>query len=555
MLDNPHAERNVRDRHADRDVVSGARSSSYQVEVTKFAGVASGSEHGALEELHVRDRLDAARERLESSRSRAPDRLHRQSRARRRPCVLRPGDRNRSGVGLLSPPIRSDETTCLSPARPHSPGQGLRPAGLARRRATGSHGLRRLPRADSRRGASQNAALPLEAACQATSYFVLVRETQIPEPRRLCIRKDSGLRSRTGFGPRTYPDETNEYFWAVLPSTELNGQGVTASGPRSSAPRTSKSSRYPPSGWRRRTAPSSAFPRRSDGAPRPMRAVTAYRSHRTRRSRTSSLRTWLRTRHRSRPGTYPADVNLYWRVRADAETIESTEGIGLTWSTTGTFIQTLPAPVPDPGNPTSGDSLPTWQWAHVPGSISYDMQVVRPTGGVPLQFFGLPSRAFTPTLMKGTGNWQWRVRANFPQTEIGVPTDGPWTPWFSFTRTIREPGNASEDTGSRHVALTWNPKAGARNYRVQISTRPDFTTIIDTQATDNPSFAPLLTHLAYAAGGTFYWHVAAADDVFSMSATSARCELHTGAGAGDSARPRPRRRRRQARRSPSGCGS
>jgi hypothetical protein len=141
------------------------------------------------------------------------------------------------------------------------------------------------------------------------------------------------------------------------------------------------------------------------------------------------------------------------------------------------------------------------------------MEVVRPSGGAALQFFGLPSRAFTPTLMKGTGNWQWRVRANFPQTEIGAPTDGPWTAWFSFTRTIREPGSASESTGPRRVALTWNPKAGARNYRVQISTRPDFTSIIDTQATDNPSFAPLLTHFAYAAGGTFYWHVAAADDV------------------------------------------
>jgi hypothetical protein len=141
------------------------------------------------------------------------------------------------------------------------------------------------------------------------------------------------------------------------------------------------------------------------------------------------------------------------------------------------------------------------------------MEVVRPTGGAPLQFFGVPSRAFTPTLMKGTGNWQWRVRANFPQTEIGLPTDGPWTPWFTFTRTIREPANPSEDNGSRRVALRWDAKAGARNYRVQISTRPDFTAIVDAQSTDNPSFAPLLTHPAYSAGGTFYWHVAGADDV------------------------------------------
>ena len=347
------------------------------------------------------------------------------------------------------------------------------------------------------------------------SYYVLVsRDPNFTNLVDYAFVKIPAYAPRVGFGPRTYSDETNEYFWAVLPSTEVNGSGVTASGPLSSAPTYFEKQSLPPN----RLAPANGtvFTEPATFRWSPAADARRYRLQVSQDPTFSSLivedvvtdstsfTSWR---------TYPADVNLYWRVRADAETFESTEGIGLTWSTTGTFIQTLPEPVADPGNPTGGDSVPTWEWGHVPGSISYDMQVLRPTGGVPLEFFGLPSRAFTPTLMKGTGNWQWRVRANFPQTEIGMSTDGPWTPWFSFTRTIREPGNASEDTGSRQVALAWNPKAGARNYRVQISTRPDFTSIIDAQATDNPSFAPLLTHPAYAAGGTFYWHVAAADDV------------------------------------------
>ena len=48
--------------------------------------------------------------------------------------------------------------------------------------------------------------------------------------------------------------------------------------------------------------------------------------------------------------TYPADTVLYWRVRADAE--NGTGYVGLTWSTTGTFQKQLPAPTPDPDNPT-----------------------------------------------------------------------------------------------------------------------------------------------------------------------------------------------------------
>jgi hypothetical protein len=346
------------------------------------------------------------------------------------------------------------------------------------------------------------------------SYFVLVsRDPGFTNLVDYGFTKIPAYAPRTGSGPKTYPDETNEYFWAVLPATDSNGAGVTTA-PDANAPQYFEKQSLPPN----RTAPANGtvFDEPATFRWSPAADARKYRLQVSQDPTFSSLIvedvvtdstsfTSLRT--------YPADVNLYWRVRADAETVESTEGIGLTWSTTGTFIQTLPEPVADPGNPTGGDSVPTWEWGHVPGSISYDMQVLRPTGGVPLQFFGLPSRAFTPTLMKGTGNWQWRVRANFPQTEIGMPTDGPWTPWFSFTRTIREPTNSSEVTGLRRVALAWDPKAGARNYRVQISTRPDFTSIVDAQPTDNPSFAPLLTHPAYAAGGTFYWHVAAADDV------------------------------------------
>ena len=58
-------------------------------------------------------------------------------------------------------------------------------------------------------------------------------------------------------------------------------------------------------------------------------------------------------------------------------------------------------------------------------------------------------------------------------------------------------------------------KLGARNYRVQVSTRPDFSMLVESTATENAAYAPTLGQFAYAAGGTFYWRVAAADDPFA----------------------------------------
>jgi hypothetical protein len=69
--------------------------------------------------------------------------------------------------------------------------------------------------------------------------------------------------------------------------------------------------------------------------------------------------------------------------------------------------------------------------------------------------------------------------------------------------------------GQRMVLLRWQPKSGVMNYRVQISKREDFSQLLlDAPATtDNPSYAPWLSAFAYSSGGTFYWRVAAADDI------------------------------------------
>jgi hypothetical protein len=112
--------------------------------------------------------------------------------------------------------------------------------------------------------------------------------------------------------------------------------------------------------------------------------------------------------------------------------------------------------------------------------------------------------------MTGKGVFNWKVRANFPKAGSGE-VDGPWSSVASFTRTIREPANPASEAGQNRLVLSWDPKTGAKRYRVQISQREDFAPYIESVTTDNTSYASLLTSSAYDAGGTFYWRVAALD--------------------------------------------
>ena len=43
-----------------------------------------------------------------------------------------------------------------------------------------------------------------------------------------------------------------------------------------------------------------------------------------------------------------------------------------------------------------------------------------------------------------------------------------------------------------HVLLSWDAKAGARRYRVQLSGTPELPRLVENVVTDNTSYAPLL---------------------------------------------------------------
>ncbi|MFL5941149.1 MAG: hypothetical protein ACJ75Q_12655, partial [Gaiellaceae bacterium] len=203
--------------------------------------------------------------------------------------------------------------------------------------------------------------------------------------------------------------------------------------------------------------------------------------------------------------TYPADTVLYWRVRADDENLT-----GLTWSATGTFQKKLGAPVPSAANPVKGDSLPVWAWSSVQGAASYDLSVDQPDG-THRDFSGFRTSIASFIKMTGTGVFHWRVRAEFPKDTTGT-VPGPYSATQSFTRTIGEPANARTDSAKDHVLLGWDPRLGVKQYKVQIASTPDFSRILESVSTDNPSYAPTMTQYGYNGGGTLYWRVAGVDE-------------------------------------------
>ena len=339
------------------------------------------------------------------------------------------------------------------------------------------------------------------------SYFVIVaKDPSFTNLVDYAFTQVPAYAPRTTFNSTTYPDETTSYYWVVLPAVEANGD-LAVGNPLAGAP-----SRFD----KRSIRPSLLGPSSGSiilGQPtfRWTLALGARR-YRLQIAQDPSFGNPIddiltdATSHTSNT-TYPADTALYWRVRADDENL-----IGLTWSETGTFQKRLPAPVPSPANPTSGDFIPTWTWDAIVGASSYDVSADLPNG-THRDITGLRTAALTPILMYGTGLFHWKVRANFPKALSGsVP--GPYSATVPFTRTIGEPSGARSDASRQHVLLSWEPKPGVKRYRVQIASRQDFALAVENVITDNTSYAPLLTQRAYIVGNplAFYWRVAGVDE-------------------------------------------
>src|SRR5207247_831065 len=89
----------------------------------------------------------------------------------------------------------------------------------------------------------------------------------------------------------------------------------------------------------------------------------------------------------------------------------------------------------------------------------------------------------------------------------------------------------------RSIVLTWSPVLYARSYRVQISSRLDFSSSGESATTDNPSYAPSLRG-SFAKGGRFYWRLAAVDSSNNVGKYTAPRSFTLAAASGQKPKPR-----------------
>jgi hypothetical protein len=335
------------------------------------------------------------------------------------------------------------------------------------------------------------------------SYFVIVaKDPSFSNIVDYAFTQVPAYAPRRPSKPTTYADETTLFYWAVLPATSIGGGGAVGN------PLAAAASNFE----KRSTPPSLMSP--ADGAlmtEQPVFRWTSVEGARRYRFQVAQEPTFadlledVATASTSYTPftTHPADTTLYWRVRADDENL-----IGLTWSPVRQFQRRLPTPVPASDNATSGDFTPTWMWSHVEGASGYTFSMDGPDGSHK-EWANLRLRAGAFAYLFGPGIWRWRVRAEFPKGSSY--TTGPWSGFTSFTRTLSEPANVRTSLSGNHLLLSWGWKLGAKNFRVQISPRQDFNTVIEDVTTDNTSYAPLLLKTIYVKGGTLFWRVAAVD--------------------------------------------
>ena len=343
----------------------------------------------------------------------------------------------------------------------------------------------------------------------ACGYFVVVATNQnFSNPVDVARTKIAAYAPRL----RTYPDDTASYYYSVMPVYDTGVCDFTPSGPEDNSPQTFQKRSTPPNlltpGSSANLTDQPTF--RWKGAWSGANSVEAAREYQLQVATDPTFVNLIdnvkttSTAYTS-SSTYPADSAIYWRVRANDETLT-----GLTWSNQGTFRRLLGIPVPGPENASRGQDFPVLSWSPVQGAVSYDVHLEEEDGDKQ-DFTGFRSTAVSFVRLTGLGVLRWQVRANFPKLPFGTVPGG-WSPMQAFDRYIDPPPDATMSANSKKVLLTWNASPAAKKYRAEFSDTSSFSRVIDSHTTSNTSYAPRLSQLGFQNGGVLYWRVAVLDE-------------------------------------------
>jgi hypothetical protein len=217
-------------------------------------------------------------------------------------------------------------------------------------------------------------------------------------------------------------------------------------------------------------------------------------------------------------GTLKVSTTYYWRVLANNAGGESP------WSEVRSFTTIPNAPSsPVLGNPTNGlinvSLTPAFSWSQSAGATTYRIQIAtsntfspasEPSSFAPiLDQSGISATSFTPNagVLSGITQYYWRMSAS------NAGGDSPWSEVRSFTTLpppnaplLIAPTNAAINQ-SLTPSLECELLSNATNYRFQVSTAKDFSTLIaDNTGTSNKSVVAA-NKLDY--GVLYYWRAQA----------------------------------------------
>lgn len=231
-------------------------------------------------------------------------------------------------------------------------------------------------------------------------------------------------------------------------------------------------------------------------------------------------------------GTQPAaGVEYCVRIRAVGETSSVGQRVyGDYTYNYDMFTGDPPAVAPPPVvAPKSSDYLspvqgvvtgqtPFFTWQPIAGANSYWVIVARDPSFTTLVDYGftqIPAYAPRKTIADEKTAYYWAVIPASNANGTGVPVATPLDANPAYFQKRSTPPTLLSPTNGAQLNATqpqfhWTPVTGARNYRVEVSTDPNFGTLLDNVVTGSTGYVSTTT---YPAQSTLYWRVQANDEL------------------------------------------
>jgi hypothetical protein len=210
------------------------------------------------------------------------------------------------------------------------------------------------------------------------------------------------------------------------------------------------------------------------------------------------------------PVTALADGTYFWRVKA---LIGSTWGaysgawfFGKNWSAGGSIVPALISP-PE-GAERASFAADDFSWTPVSGTATYRFEISPDPSFSSIAYSKITIKPHhTPIDRLANNTYYWRVTPIDRRGNLGATSD---VHSFQFNWNLVPALLAPEDNVTVQFLprFSWTAVEAARDYRLEISTQPDFTTSLSAYVTDQTDYTP---ERNLANDQDYYWRVRATD--------------------------------------------